>query len=92
MKVITNNVPRPIIYSHDLTPKEQAEMQDLLPNYWEDESYIRYKGQVYPLSDFLQSPPHLYNWDAFRSDSFFSGLAVKLSDCGDAVTVALILS
>lgn len=91
MQIITNNVPRPILYSHDLTRKEQAEMQDLLPNNWEEESYIRYKGQVYPVSDFVRCQ-HIEGWHGFRSDSFFSGLAIKLSDCGDAVTVGLVLS
>jgi hypothetical protein len=34
----------------------------------------------------------IYEWDGYHSDSFFSGVLVKYSRCGDAVKVATYFS
>jgi hypothetical protein len=63
---------------------------------WSDdlEASFRYKGELYYLSDIMDLTNKFYNpnppdwmkgYHGYRSDSFFSGILIKLSDCGDAV-------
>ena len=92
----TNNHWREIISFDELSPDEQASHE-----YDEQErlgAYFRYKGHAYTLDEFVQfRTPWTYNpeaddplsqWDAMRSETAFSGVLVKLSDCGDYVKVA----
>lgn len=82
MKIITNNVPRDIIYGYELTEKEQAEF-DYLDFASDDDScrdFVRYKGEVIDLQDLegnFGTETTFVGWDAYRSDSFFSGILVK---------------
>lgn len=81
--VTTNNHHRPILDSWELTDAERREF-DYID--WEaceagsdSASFFRYRGQVYDLSEFIDSPPsEVGGWDAFASDSYFSGIVVRL--------------
>jgi hypothetical protein len=44
---------------------------------------------VYTLEDFMRTNGNdtLNKWDGYFGDSFFSGILVKYSSCGDAVMV-----
>lgn len=84
MEVTTNNHWRQILYWHDLTQKEQKELQDSYDSVKES-NFFRYKGQIYDLSDFVRI--NMPGWDASKPDSFFSGISVKVSECGDAIKV-----
>lgn len=98
----TNNTPRPVLYWWELSDKERKEFDYI------DESkgdvfntFIRYKGQVYDLGEFVRierkrtnpfticpdddSP--LLNWQGAMSDSYFSGLVVKYVDDCESVIV-----
>ena len=84
----TNNRPRPVIYGFELSAKERAEY-DFLDDI-DCCQFFRYKGYVYHLSDFMRigkNNTDLAGWHGYHSDSFFSGVLVKLSDDGEAVTV-----
>ena len=86
MQIITNNQPRNLISWYDLTEKEKADF-----DYIEDGAFsgFRYKGQMYDLGEFMhceQSVNGLANWHGISSDSFFSGVLVKLVD-DDSVVV-----
>tara|TARA_R110002153_G_scaffold11011_4_gene42647 strand:+ start:473 stop:757 length:285 start_codon:yes stop_codon:yes gene_type:complete len=86
LQIITNNVPRPILSSYELTDKE---LEDF--DYMEDTSegsFFKYRGQVYSLDNFMSSlPEELSDWHGIHGETFFSGVLIKLSDCGDAVIV-----
>ena len=60
----------------DLTQQERKDVAD-----WEgaeEEDYVRYKGWVYNLSEFMWCPPGvLEGWDGYQNDTFFSGILVK---------------
>ena len=77
----TNNKPRSIIYGYELTTKEKQEF-DYLDDI-ESASFVRYKGQVYNLGEFLiitkNMPFYGSGWMGYLSDSFFSGLVIKYS-------------
>lgn len=92
MKIIHNNQYRNVIGWHELTKKEQAEF-DYIDNPEEDATdFVRFKGQVYDLSQTMCTPEQseLADFDAYISDSFFSGIAFKfdLNNCDTRVLCA----
>lgn len=82
----TNGQYRPVLYWEDLTSKEQGEFDSSTK---EESSYIRYKKWVYALDDFMRTNCNdvLSKWDGYHGESYFSGVLVKYSNCGDAVVV-----
>lgn len=97
--VTTNNHRRPIIDGWQLTPAERAEFDYLdwkaIEEGTDSASFFRYRGTLYDLSDFRESAPRgIDGWDAFQSDSFFSGIVIRYiqGDDEDEVVVGLVLS
>ena len=97
MKIKTNNVPRHLVYGYELTPKECAEFDYLSPDELSVHEFVRYKGQVYDLGEFMRIDrsiaPHPQrdgweDWHGYSSDSFFSGVLIRFSDDGESVTMA----
>lgn len=89
MQIITNNIPRPIIYGHELSDKERGEHDYLRGDDLEQATFARYNGRVYYLADFMRVPndPQFDKWQGVHGESFFSGVLMRYSDCGDAVTM-----
>lgn len=98
MKIITNNKPRHLIYGYELTEEEYRDF-DYLGEYGSDEmqmeQFIRYKGELYYLGDFvrIEKPGesrnsftvidfngNLKGWDGILTDSYFSGIVIKWAD------------
>lgn len=68
-------------------------------------TFFRYKGELYNLADFVRIEEQgkrtnaftseypkghpLLKWDGICSDSYFSGLVVKLKDNGESVIVGM---
>ena len=82
LEIITNNHYREFIHWFDLTKKEQEDNEC----HGEDNTYFRYKGYCYCLSDFPRTEQE--GWDAAMSDTMFNGILIKLSECGEAVKIA----
>lgn len=78
MAVRTNNVPRDVIYWHELT---DAERNDL--DYRDTEESqadftgFRYRGNVYDLAEFMRAPNSMKPWDGYHTDSFFSAVVIR---------------
>jgi hypothetical protein len=84
----TNGHYRPVLCWENLTEKEQEEYAYLEE---EDGSFFRYKNWTYFLGDFMRlydEDAPFTGWEGYHSDSYFSGVLVKYSNCGDAVKVA----
>jgi hypothetical protein len=98
MKITTNNKPRRMIYGYQLTEKEYQDF-DYLGEYQGDDmhskQFIRYKGGVYSLGDFVRivQPGESHNsftvidfdgnlngWDGILTDSYFSAIVIKWVD------------
>ena len=75
MEIKTNNQPRNLIYSYELTEKEMQEFDYLTDEEIAERDFVRYKGIVYDLEEFIVSSPE--EWDGFHPESFFSGILVK---------------
>ena len=91
MNIATNNIPRPVLYWEDLTPDERAEF-DYVGDNPHDFSFFRYKGEVYDLGEFQRIPDGIQyakwrGWHSYQSDSYFSGVLVKLDPGADTVIV-----
>lgn len=95
MEIITNNQPRRLLSGYELTPAERAEFD------WMDESdvdeceeFVRYKGRVYSMDEFMLAPAVLREkgWDGYAEDSFFSGVALKEGPDTDSVVLATVLT
>ena len=77
LTIKTNNHPREILCWGELTTSEKRkfgyqDVADLCGG-----SYFRYKGQVYSFDEFF-STNEIKGWDAYASETYFSGLVVKL--------------
>ena len=93
MKIITNNHWRTFLYGYELTDKERAEFDWIDPEEFDCHSFFRYRGWVYSLSEFMPAGfLQDATWDGYKGDSFFSGVAIKLSDDGEQYKVALVLA
>lgn len=96
LTVTTNNHHRPVLQAWELTDAERAEFDYLdwaaIEAGNDSASFFRYRGQVYDLGDFVESPPLEVNgWDAFQSDSFFSGIVIRYCQGDeDSVVVGLV--
>ena len=87
--IISNNKPRLTLYWHDLTAKEQAD-HDYLDSQESQEcaSFVRYKGYAYNIGEFMRvakDSDHMPGWHGYHSDSYFSGILLKLCDDSDYV-------
>ena len=75
LEIKTNNTPRAVLDWHDLTKAEQGEF-----DYLEDPEtadFVRYKGTVYDLGEFLITPRDLAEWHGYSPDTYFSGIVVR---------------
>jgi len=95
MEIITNNQPRHLLSGYDLTPAERAKFNWMdASDVDECESFVRYKGSVYSLDDFMHAPDSLreQGWGGYAGDSFFSGVALKSGPDTDSVVLATVLT
>ncbi len=97
MKIKTNNRPRDVLRWYDLTEKERAEFDYIdTKSKQECATFFRYKSEAYDLDEFVRwdnpASPTRGAWDGFRSDSYFSGLAIRYVQDFERVVVALVLS
>lgn len=94
-KIVTNNRPRPVLYWHELTLKEQKEF-DWIENPENMVSFFRYRGQVYCLNEVMKVEQSgelaVRGWHGHIGESFFSSIVVRLSDDGETLVVGLALS
>jgi hypothetical protein len=90
MNIKTNNKFRPILYWHDLTAVEQNEFDWVTGDIQDSVRFVRYKGEVYPLEEFMPLSNGvekvLSPWSGSRGDSYFSGLLIRYDeDCENVV-------
>ena len=82
MKIITNNIPRKLLNSWELTKRELAEFDYYTEEELQGLSFVRYKRQCYCLSDFMRTGVHedLYTagWQGYAAATAWSGVLVRL--------------
>ncbi len=82
-----------ILNYYDLTSEEQNEIKDNYETVSES-SFFRYRGGLYDLNDFMKLDKHseFIGWNAYHSDSFFSGVIIKLNNSGETLNAAMYFS
>jgi hypothetical protein len=92
MKIITNNRPREVVDSMQLPLSEWKEFDyydwdHTEEGIWPEADFFHYKGQWYDVNEFERPPQDLFpGWDAYKSDTFFSGTLVKwVSDAEEVI-------
>ena len=93
--ITTNNQPRELLYLQDFSEAEQQQIrsdydwmepEDLECNF----GFFRYRSSVYHLQDFMRAsgpPVELEGWDGYHSDSYFSGVLIRLTEDCESVVV-----
>lgn len=94
VKIFGNNHDVPIIYGYQLSDKWKKEF-----DYYDNEeeldgaTFFKYKGWIFDLCEFIAiRGNHPFEecpikFDGYKSDTFFSGVLIKLSDDGESVKV-----
>jgi hypothetical protein len=83
IQIIGNGHSIPLISGWELSGKEKKEFDWMkaVENEW---AFFRYRGQVYSLEEFSRPDKNAADWlksfDGYLSESFFSGVAIKLGD------------
>ena len=72
----TNNHPRELLSWEQLTTSEKRQFSVEDVSDWCGESYFRYRGQIYSLSEFFRTEL-IKGWDAVCSQTMFSGVVIK---------------
>jgi hypothetical protein len=94
LEIRSNYHARPLIYGHDLTEKERKDFDYIIDDSAEadDGIFFRYKGNVYDIGEFMRlDRDSLFPkfWHAYTSDTFFSGVLIRLCDETDADRLSL---
>lgn len=76
MKIITNNVPRNMIYGYELTDKQKQDF-DYIDDI-DSHDFVKYKGMIFDVSEFMIT--ELDGWDGVSGQSYFNGYLVKIVD------------
>lgn len=84
MKIITDNKTRPTLYSYELTKKEREEFDYMDDETFQQNTFIRYMGNTYCVGDFMfcgvDSDFGKKGWHGYESQSYFSGVLIKVSE------------
>ena len=92
MKIKTNNHWRQFSYRNEVPGSVLADQFDWTNEAHEEhgdysDGFFQYRGYWYHLSDFMRwtCPQEGFEqyWDGYSSDSFFSGVFIKISDDGE---------
>ena len=90
IEIRSNYHARPLIYGYELMEKEKKEF-----DYLEDIDggiFFRFKNQLYDIGDIIridENSPFPDFWHGYTSDSFFSGILVRLCNESDANRLSL---
>lgn len=93
VKIITNNVPRPLIRGYELPAIARPDFDYIDFDYidadeFDYHNFVLYKGNYYNVSDFMRIEEkdsfncvtEFQNWHGYIGESYFSGILIKIVD------------
>jgi hypothetical protein len=94
---ITNGQWRDFVYRSDVPAKILSQQFDHLEEENSFDGFFCYRGHWYHLSDFMRSETNMFGdapfkVDGYASDSYFSGVVIRISRDGEQYKVATYLS
>jgi len=91
LQIKSNGQARPIVSRFEVPDSILASEFD-----WTDPEdsgwFFKYRGVWYSLEDFTHAPESLSGWDAYHSETYFSGVVIRLTDDGESVVCGTYLS
>jgi hypothetical protein len=91
----TNNVARDLTYRSDVPAKVLADQFDHLNEDDCLDGFVKYRGRWYHTSDFMRigkDNAELKDWHGYASDSYFSGVVIRLSSDGETCVLGTYFS
>jgi len=91
--ISTNGQERFLMDAYQVPAEILADQFDYLEE--GEGSFFQYRGCWYEMGDFMTtqgSTQALGDWDGYRSDSYFSGVLIKLSNDGESIKVGTFYS
>lgn len=93
MTVQTNNHKRQFTYRSEVPESVLADQFDYLDDDDGFDGFLRYRDYWYHVSDFMNAPPELADrYNGFAADTFFSGVAINISDGGETYRIATVFA
>lgn len=101
LTIKTNNQPRQLLSLYDFSPADQVKVREHFDWMDQDEletsySFFKYRDNFYHLSEFMDltslAPSEFKGWDAYSSDTYFSGIVVRLTNNNEDVVVGTYFS
>ena len=96
LQIITNHHERPFIYGYEVPESIMNDQFDWMDEEDTGDGFIHYRGYWYHTSDFMRIDHHpdseFSSWHGYHSDSFFSGVLIKLSDDCETYQIATYIS
>lgn len=101
LTIKTNNQPRRLMSLYDFSPADQVKVREHFDWMDQDEletsySFFKYRGNFYHLSEFMilgsAAPSELCSWDGYSSDSYFSGIVIRMVNDNEDVVVGTYFS
>jgi hypothetical protein len=89
LTIKTNHQFRDFTYRYDVPASVLADQFDHLSEDDVSDSFVQYRGHWYHTSDFIRTHDSFPGkWDGYTSDSFFSGVLIRLSRDGERCQLA----
>ena len=96
LEIITDNKWKPFRYGNEVPKKVLDDDFDWMDEDQIGDGFFKYKGQWYHLDEFMRisknAPAPMKKWHGYLSDSFFSGVLIKVSSDGEEYIVGTYLS
>lgn len=97
LQIITDNKWKFFKYGYEVPESVlNGQFEHLRENDSDCDSFILYKKRWYHVSDFMRIPEGfdepMQKYDGYMSDSFFSGVLIKLSDDSESYQIATYIS
>lgn len=91
MQIITNNHWNDFLDGFELPESVHSDfdwMDDIM-----DGTFIKYRNVFYSLDEFMRNDTAGFGtWHGYKSDSFFSGVLIRISDDGEQYQIATYIS
>ena len=98
LTVKTNNKPRDLISAFELDTakynKLRKEFDYLTDQDFDSAMFFQYRDQIYSLADFIRTEGELLarGWQGISTDTYFSGVVVKIVESCERVVVGRVYS
>ncbi len=83
----TNKQSRDFLYWNQIPAKVLADQFDHLKEDENFDGFIKYRGNYYHETDFMRAHEAFKGWDGYLSDSYFSGIVLRIAQDGESYKI-----